>query len=319
METPAAPPEDVEPETAEAEQGTPDDSPDREAPEPEGEEGAESEEISTLVDFARAAGWEPEDIYRLKFNLEGTGEAVPLGELKDRLQEFSRKQSEIESQREALQAQEAHLRQQYEQALGGTQQLTQQEQDAMLKKAVIQRDFDSVDWDAYDEKDPGRSTLLKQKLASQFAAAEAELQQAQAQANQYRQQYQQQLLMQNQQQLMQAVPEWQNDEHRSKELPQLRQFLTQHFRQEELANLVDWRVVKLFRDAMLWQQHQAGQRTAEKQVRSAPQRVMRPGGSRSKADKEARIKQLRQNARRGSPAERRRAALEALVLSQGKT
>lgn len=310
-ETDAGLPEQDEPVRA-------DDTPEPETAESEGDESEEASSIETLTDFARAAGWEPEDLYNLSMSLSDDGETLKLGDIKDKLQEYNRTQAEIEAKRAELQEHEKQLQQSYQAALSQAQQFSEGERQAMAKISMIENQYSSVNWDEFDEKDPGRSANLKQSLATQYAAAKHELEQAQQQAQQMRQHYQQQTLMQNQQKLMEEIPDWKDPQKREKDLPALRGFLGQHFSPDELRNLVDWRVVKLFRDAMLWQQHQEGQKAVEGKVRRATQRVMRPGGKMTESSRKDRIRKLREQARHAPKADRQRLAREALILGLGK-
>ncbi len=61
---------------------------------PEAEEEPPAREINTVAEFAKAAGWEPEELYALKVRLD-TGEEIPLGQMKDALQQASRERAEV--------------------------------------------------------------------------------------------------------------------------------------------------------------------------------------------------------------------------------
>jgi len=88
---------------------------------PDGQEGQTSGEsstevkIETIADLAGYLEVEPDFIYGLKIKLSESGEPVPLGEIKDKLQEYQRQAGDIEREKANLEAERQNWLQQFQQ------------------------------------------------------------------------------------------------------------------------------------------------------------------------------------------------------------
>ena len=252
----------------------------------EGEEGVtdgeaaqgEPEQVETLLDFARAAGWEPEELYALKFKLDN-GEELALGEVKDKLQTYARQEAGIQEQTQRLNEYQAELQARAEQYFSQRQTESAEVQAARENMSLVESRYQSVDWDKLAQADPGRAAFLQQQLAVDYAGAKQAHAQAQAKERQAQAQLYEQTRAQHAQALLQMVPEWRDQAKVQEEYPALQRYLAQQgFRGDEIESVYDARAITIARKAMLYDQGQIKMKETQEKVKDAPKPVVRPGG-----------------------------------------
>jgi hypothetical protein len=294
------PEQDTDP-AAEAPEGENPETPESENPEaPEGEV-PEAGEIASLKDFAEAAGWDIADVYGLKFTLD-TGEEVALGEVKDRLQTFTREREQVKAQTERLNEYAQQLQAKAQEYF--TQRQAEGAEVTAAREAMMEVEarYNSVDWEGLAKADPGRAALLQQQLAVEYAGAKQHMAQAAQKEAQAVQQFAQQTRAQHAQALLKAIPEWQEPAKLQSEYPALQQYLGQWFNPNELQTIFDWRAITLARKAYLYDQGQVAMKDIEQKVKAAPKPVMKPGGGQPRgaaavAKEQALVKKARESGR----------------------
>jgi hypothetical protein len=274
-----APPTDeaIEDPTAAAEGETPDEA--QTEGETEGTAPSETdqpEEIRSVAEFAKAAGWEPEDLYKLSVKLDN-GEEVPLGQVKDKLQELTRSAASVAEQQQRLDEYAAQLQSQAQEYFSARKEEGQEATQAHEAMLAVQARFNSVNWDELEKANPGQAALLQQRMAAEYAGAKQQYAVAQQREIEAARQYAHQARTQHAQQLVKAVPEWQNQEVAKAEIAKMQDYLGQWFRRDELESIFDWRANMLARKAWLYDQGQVKMKEAETKVRAAPKPVMKPG------------------------------------------
>ena len=289
---------------------------------PEGTEGApepedapeQPEEIGTLADFARAAGWEPADLYNLKLKLDNE-EEIPLGEVKDRLQAYAREHTAVEEQTQRLREYEQQLQAQAQQYFDQRQTEGAESQSAREAMLQVEARYNSVDWDKLAQADPGRAAFLQQQLAVDYAGAKHAHAQAQAKEQQAQAQLYEQTRAQHAQALLQMVPEWRDQAKVQEEYPALQRYLAQQgFRGDEIESVYDARAITIARKAMLYDQGQTKMKETQEKVKAAPKPVVRPGGGVLRgAAEQAHITALSGRARESGRREDKTAAAAAVL------
>ena len=282
------------------------------------DDGAEQGgEIRTVAEFAKAAGWEPEDIYNLSVRLD-TGEEIPLGKMKDALQVAQRERAEINAAREGLQQEYVRLREAETQLLMGQNQISQDEQTAMGAVAAAQERFNSVNWEELAQTDPGRAAYLQQQIAVEYAGAKEQLRTIQGQRGQMQQQVMAQLVQENNAKFLAAVPEWNDPAVAQKEGQELDSFLVQKvgFAPQELGSVVDARARVVALMALRWYQHVANVAGTVQKVRQAPKPVVQPGNRQAKPVQVRKTESLVQRAKTTQKRGDQVAAINALLNSR---
>lgn len=284
-------------------------------PEDEPEEGDEPddeapEEIANLHDFARAAGWEPKDLYDLTLKME-SGEELTLSQVKDRARDYTRHLERMQQAEEQTKAFANNLRVQ-------AQQFFQQRasEDAALSEArsealAIKARYDSVDWGQLEQANPGQAALLQQRLAAEYAGAQQRAASAEQAAKQAASQYLNTARAEHARAFLQAVPEWQDPSVAQTEATQVEAYLRQWFPQEELAGIFDWRARMLARKAWLYDQERTKVNETAERLRKAPKPVLRSGAGqplRGKAQADKTSTFIERAKKSGSREERRDAA-----------
>lgn len=284
----------------------------------EADEGAEQGgEIRTVADFAKAAGWSPEDIYKLSVRLD-TGEEIPLGQMKDALQFAQRERAEINAARESLTQEFQRLRQAEQQILTSQTQLSQEEQTAMGAVITAQERYNSVNWEELAQTDPGRAAFLQQQIAVEYAGAKENLRRAQSQRGQMQQQVMSRLVEENNAKFLAAVPEWRDPVVAQKEAQELDGFLMEKvgFAPEELGSIVDARARVVALMALRWYQHVANVAGTVQQVRKAPKPVVQPGNRQVAPAQVRKTESLVQKAKTTQKRGDQVAAIHALLNSR---
>ena len=217
-----------------------------EAEEPEIE--AESEEVETEEDQPEEVEQEPDKYYRVK--LDGEDYEVTLDEALagyQRQQDYTKKTQQIaEDKKQVLAEHEAakNERLQYQQNL---EHLVQQQKAQQPQEP---------DWDQLYEADPLQWMKQKEEFRSQ-KERDLELQQEHFRMQQQQQQEQQEQmkthLSQQHQELIDAIPEWQDPKVMQQEKAQIREYAvnTLGYSIEEVSQVYDQRAVRALRSGMI--------------------------------------------------------------------
>jgi len=221
---------------------------DIEAEEPEIEAEAESEEIEAEEEESEEAEQEPDKYYRVK--LDGEDYEVTLDEALagyQRQQDYTKKTQAIAEDKKQLQAEQEAAQQdrlRYQQNL---ERLVQQQEAQQPQEP---------DWDQLYESDPLEWVKQKENFRSQ-KERNLELKQEQFRMRQ-QQEYEQAEQMkthlaQQHQELIDAIPEWQDEAVMQAEKMQIRDYAvnTLGYSAEEISQVYDQRAVRALRSGMI--------------------------------------------------------------------
>lgn len=176
--------------------------------------------------------------------------------------------------------------------------------------------YANVDWNAYFDQDPVeavKADRYMRELQNKHGQKMQEANKAQQYIMQQQQATTQQNLAQQQQMLIQALPSWNDGEVMKSESSKITSDLSNRgFNSQEIGNITDHRFLLLARDAMLYQQSQAGKDTTTKAVRNAP-KIIKPGSNASSNTQDKTIKQLHANIKTG-----RSGSVRDYLLATGK-
>ena len=211
---------------------------------------------------------EPQQRYTVK--VDGEEIEVDLDELRNgyqRQQSFTRKSMELANQRKAFEQEAAEVKQMrdaYAQQLdllsAQIQQTVQQEPDwRALAETMSERDLflAKTEWDQYKE---------------QQKAVEAERQRVAEQQMQDHQRNLEKHLQHQRADMLQRIPDWQNDDIRENERQEVIKYAQRRigFSEEEIANASDARAIELLYKAWKWDNLQSKKPAAKKRTRQAP-------------------------------------------------
>jgi len=271
-------------------------------------------EIHTVAEFAKAAGWEPEDLYALKVRLD-TGEEIPLGQMKDALQQAARERAEVAAAKEQIAQRFQQLQQQELQMVQGRQQLSDEVVAAQERIAQAQARYNSVEWEELAQSDPGRAALMQQQIAAEYAGAKRDLEQAYGKQQALQQQVIMRTVAENNERFLQAVPEWRNPEVAQRESAKLDGFLIEKlgFTPQELSTIYDARSRVVALMALRWFEHATSVKNTATTVRKAPKPVVTPGGQRPAPTQVRKLNSLMQKAKATRTREDQVAAVNALL------
>jgi hypothetical protein len=281
---------------------------------PEEAEEQTGGEIHTVAEFAKAAGWEPEDLYALKVRLD-TGEEIPLGQMKDALQQAARERAEVAAAKEQIAQRFQQLQQQELQAVQGHQQLSDEVVAAQERVAQAQARYNSVEWEELAQSDPGRAALMQQQIAAEYAGAKRDLEQAFGKQQALQQQVIMRTVQENNERFLQAVPEWRNPEVAQRESAKLDGFLIEKlgFSPQELSTIYDARSRVVALMALRWFEHATAVKNTAATVRKAPKPVVTPSGQRPAPTNVRKLNSLMQKAKTTRSRDDQVAAVNALL------
>jgi hypothetical protein len=216
----------------------------------------------------------PDQTFTVK--VDGTEVTVTLDELQkgySRTQDYTRKTQQIaeirrqvESEAEAIRAE----RSQYAQLLGA------------LESQVQQAAEPNIDWDRLYQEDPIEWVRQKEVMRENQAKSQAiqfEKQRLAEISQQEQAQQMQSFLAQQQEELLKVLPDWKDPNKAKKEKELLIEFGQKAgFSTDELKNIFDHRVVKVLRNAALYEQ-MMGKRQSIKPVTNNGPRPAKPGAA----------------------------------------
>ena len=231
---------------------------------------------------------EPQQTYKVK--IDGEEIEVDLDELRNgyqRQQSFTRKSMELANQRKAFEQEAAEVKQmrdayaqQLELLSAQIQQTVQQEPDwRALAETMSERDLflAKTEWDQYKE---------------QQKTVEAERQRVAEQQMQDHQRNLEKHLQHQRADMLQRIPDWQNDETRETERQEVIKYAQRRigFSEEEIANASDARAIELLYKAWKWDNLQSKKPAAKKRTRQAP-KMAKAGRPKTKREVATRSRQ----------------------------
>ena len=243
--------------------------------EPYEEELEAAEEDEPQEDQVEEEESEQPQLYTIKVDGEDT--EVTLEELQNgysRQRDYTRKTQELAQQRKAIEAQQQEVSQKdaiYSQLLP--------KMEATLKGELE----NEPDWNALYEADPiayVREKDIWNEKKQKLQAVQAEAQRLQQESQAEQQKKLQQFVEYGNQQLLEQIPEWQDNEMASKEKMAIRDYGVNvlGYTPQEMDSVYDYRVLLGLRNA--WLQHKTQQATKVKPTeKKAAARTARPGTS----------------------------------------
>lgn len=277
--------------------------PDAVAHQQQAEEADDTPQYASLAELLTAHKIDPESVMGLHITtkVDGVEKQVPLSDVIKSYQlegHVNNKSIELSNQKTAFE----QAQQQWQQA--NQQQIQMHQTMAQAAIQMLNHDYQKVDWNTLRAQNP-----------AEFAALQTEFQQRQAQIGQFAQQVQMMAQHEEQQkqaalhqslakendQLMNARPEWRNPDAFNKDRDQMKQYARSlGFQDAELNAIYDHRYMLILHDAARFRALQASTPEALKQVRQAP--PMAKPGSRvdvnpQEAKKQQALDRLKRNPR----------------------
>lgn len=269
-------------------------------PEPEALEQEAAEEapvepeeavVESWHELIEAQGWDPEWANGLKVPVKVNGEAgeATFDQLVRSYQTqeaASQVLEQAKAQREEARQQEAAQKAQWEQSIGISAGILQEQ------LAGVEEAMKSPDLAKLRENDPAEYAARQHDLQQQRAQVVNKIQtlaqnvqQIRAQAEAKAQQSQQEQLRVESERLLEKLPEWRDPSVAQAEQSQLVDYLIgRGFSQEEAMGASDHRLILLARDAMKGQQATVKTDAAAKKVQKVP-KVLKPGAPKSAQQK----------------------------------
>jgi len=239
------------------------------------EEAPEAEDEGTPEEEQAQPTEEEADPDLVEIEVDGESYKVPEA-LKDKIMlqaDYTRKTQEVAEQRKQVEMAAQQLQQQ---ATLQQQNLAEYAQLMALDNQL--QAYQNVDWNALYDSDPAEFVRLKEArrdlidnrtgLANKIGAIQ---QQQMAEQQQHRAQ----LVEEGQKVLAREIPNWNSDLAKSLNALAVDKY---GFTPDEVAQVIDPRVVKLLHDAYRYQKQQSGKPIADKRVANLP-KVSKPGSN----------------------------------------
>lgn len=297
--TEGTPKETNESEPAEAGEPEPDEVDPEEADEPESEEDEEDEgdsdedeEDDEDADEDEGVEFLPDHLLKSKVKTKVDGKEVTLT-VEEALKGFSftahntRKSQQLAADRKEFEAERAAVRGEREQYARKLEVL-----DRLLAEAEPQE----PDWDKLYIENPTEFAIQKARWDRIRERRQAVQQEYERVIQQQLLDYQREMdrrINEERQKLVEAIPEWKDEQRARKEKDELFQYgLSLGFTEEQLDNVVDARLIVMLRESMLYRRLK--EQGKEIRKKAAPdKKVLKPGTARSKGPKKTAKKELR--------------------------
>jgi L-amino acid N-acyltransferase YncA len=191
------------------------------------------------------------------------------------LQEHVDKKSREAAEREkALQAKAQEAEQKFAQRIEYAERLTN------VAANQLMQEFQSIDWKALEQQDPGTAALWKQKFQERHAQLQGvhhSIQQEKAQAQQKTQAETLEALQREAERLPMLIPEWKDQAVAQKERAEIRDWaIKAGYEPSEVDSISKAHHVAVLRKAMLADRLQSHKADVENKVRKAPV-LVKPG------------------------------------------
>jgi hypothetical protein len=240
------------------------------------QQGEESEEVEASSESEESEeSKQPDEPPTFTVKIDGKEEAVPLDELLkgyQRTADYTRKTQALAEQRKAAEAELNAVREEratYSQLLTALQQQLQQQQESPVDMERLYRE-DPIEW--------VRQTELARQRSEKLAASQAELQRLNTLQQQEVQRAMQARLKEEASLLVSAIPEWRDEKTAKAEKSALIDFgVKEGFTPDDLKGVVDHRVVKVLRKAMMFDQIMSKQQSIKPNVVAPKAKTVAPG------------------------------------------
>lgn len=241
-----------------------------------GEQGEVPEEVEASSESDESEeSKQPDEPPTFTVKIDGKEEAVPLDELLkgyQRTADYTRKTQALAEQRKAAEAELNAVREEratYSQLLTALQQQLQQQQESPVDMERLYRE-DPIEW--------VRQTELARQRSEKLAASQAELQRLNMLQQQEVQRAMQARLKEEASLLVSAIPEWRDEKTAKAEKSALIEFgVKEGFTPDDLKGVVDHRVVKVLRKAMMFDQIMSKQQSIKPNVVAPKAKTVAPG------------------------------------------
>jgi len=243
-----------------------------EVAEEEGEAGDEGP--MTLKQLAEAIEVDVDYLYDIEIGMGDNQDPIPVGKLKDEYQAAIRTNTQLQEQ---LTSQAAEFEQK---SLGmqAQQQASEQVQMANYELQDVQKEFNNIDWERFEQESPGEAALARQKFMERHQRAQQTLQQLAQQEEMQDSQYMQAMG----QKLVELIPTWSDPAVRTEEQGQIRELLKgMGYTDEMLRNTRDPLAISVVHRLLKAEAQLAGGAAEVKRVRNAP-KVLRQANGRFK-------------------------------------
>jgi len=251
---------------------------------PDGDGPESSEPQLSTSDLAKYLGLEDGALdldedggIKIKTKVDGIEGAAKLQDLikSYQLQEHVDKKSREAAEREkAFQAKQQEAEQQFAQRIEYAERLTN------IAGNQLMQEFQSIDWKALEQQDPGSAALWRQKFQerqAQLQGVHHTLQQEKAQRNQKTQAEKDAALAKEADRLPTLIPEWKDAAVATKERAEIRDWaIKAGYEPAEIDGISKAHHVAMLRKAMLSDRLQSQKVEVENKVRKAPV-LVKPG------------------------------------------
>ena len=247
----------------------------------EGQEPADEVVLSNLDEVARELGVDPEALRQSiteRIKVQGEELDIPLGELRQgymREKDYRQKTMALADDRRALDEELNGTRANMEQAFTQIGAVLQQAEGTLLG------DFQSIDWDDLEQRDPANFAAKRQRFGERFQQIQGLKRQAlvNMQTAVQQQQAKQAAEFENAVrgqvgEIRKHIPEWADQATRERELGELQTYLvsTIGYKPEDLSGIFDNRPLRLARKAMLYDKLMADKKKAGERREAVVQR-----------------------------------------------
>jgi len=290
---------------------------------PEGDSTEPETQSLSTADLAEVLGIDEDSLdvgddgkLIIKAKIDGSESKAKLADLLKTYQLQGHAENKVREAAEARKAADARM-QEVEQAAQA--RIQQVESMAKVAASELMREFQSINWPALEQADPGQAALLRQKfqernaqLQGVFQNVNAERQRATEGIFRQRAEY----LQKEMQRLPEVIPEWRDRAVAQKESQEIIDWgRSKGFSDAQLKALNESSAeqIAIVRKAMMFDKLQTAKPAIENKVRKAPV-IVKPGQQQA-TSKEAKIADLRQQVRRSGG---KGGSVAAYLLATGK-
>lgn len=272
-----------------------------------GDQAGDEKDAYTPAELAEAIGWEASDLYNtLQIPLDDGQGTIPLGEFKNKMQDLSRENKQLQTQVEQAQTQQG--------SFAEAQQVSMEVMQLQSYYNNVEQMEKNTDWAALEEDDPTAAVLKRQK----FADVKSEVRQRMQQVQQQQYMAKQQHLQQANTKMLEMIPSWSDDSAKKADQDIIRTHMkTVGFADAEINQIADPRAMALLKELVDLRAKFAAAEGAVNRVRKAPKVLRNSAGRFTRQDGQAeRAAKLKDKARRTGRRQDEVDAVKALLSNR---
>lgn len=258
--------------------------------EEEDETTAEESEVQTINELASFLEVEEGQLYDIQIPLGDGLEPISIGKLKDSHMEVERSKAQLVNDRASFEQDVEQFKQEVQQNQN-VPAMNEELMGAAVQMESIKQQFNTIDWDAFEQQDAAKAMLHQQKLERAYAQAENQYKSLIEGYNKKQKDAMEAMKVKSRTAILEKIPEWKDPKVFQQEGDAIGNILTEYgYTAKEISSIYEPRLSALLRDYMKLKIKSDKANTTVKKLRLTPKKLPSSSSTTKKVVKKAQLK-----------------------------